>query len=607
MPGIIQKRVIEEIRFRNDVVDVVGSYLTLKRAGSTFKALCPFHKEKTPSFHVNPERQIFHCFGCGVGGDVFGFVMQYEGVDFVTAAEILADRAGLKVEYEKGTAGPRSSEKDTLYRIHREVAAFYQRCLLQTKVGGRALQYLEERDVTRETIEAFGIGYAPNRWDTMLQWARKHKTRPEDLEKAGLLARSQKEGSSQEFYDRFRDRVMFPIWDTQGRIVAFSGRALQEGERTAKYVNSPETPLFRKGRILYALDKARRHIVESREAILCEGQIDVIRCHVAGFGAAVACQGTAFTADHAQILSRYADSVIIVFDPDTAGENAAVKTARLFMSAGLAVRVARLPQGQDPDTYIREEGAEAFRALLAEARPAVQYQVDILSDREDASSEAGIMRISRQVLETIASTPNAVQRAKLLEDAARHLGLPVSALQSDFRGVARRTRTPRVEPREAGDASQPAPEHPAEEVGLCEALAAPDDELVALVRQYLPLHILSDAACRAIVTASLEAHEQGSDPLSALQDGEKPGSETLRLATAVQMAPEKTRGADYAPVNAVRDLILRIWRRHLRSEQRSLPPDARERHVQITYDLSRLKQWTDGATIIELEMSGDGN
>ena len=386
MAGTISKRALEDIRFRTDIVELIGSYFDLKRSGSTFKALCPFHKEKTPSFHVNPQRQIYHCFGCGAGGDVFAFMMQQEGVPFMTAVKMLAQRAGIQLEIEEGSG--ETSHKTELYEIHRRVAELYHKALLERESAAGAREFLEKRKISSETIESFFIGYAPDRWDAVLKWAMRKKYSLEQVERSGIIMRkSGKEGGNKGFYDRFRNRIMFPVFDEQGRIIGFSARTLEEKAAGAKYINSPETPLFAKSRILYALDKARRHIVDEREALVCEGQIDVIRCHQAGFETAVAAQGTAFTEDHVRILRRYADSVCIVFDRDKAGQNAAVKTASLCISAGLAVRVAMLPQGEDPDSFILSRGSDAFRKILENAGSAVEFQVKTLGEEQDLSTE----------------------------------------------------------------------------------------------------------------------------------------------------------------------------------------------------------------------------
>jgi len=614
MARIIPKRVLEDIRFRNDIVDVVGSYFGLKRAGSSFKALCPFHKEKTPSFQVNPQRQIFHCFGCGVGGDVFKFIMQYESMDFIDAAKMLAERAGIPLELEEGESDS-ASKKDILYKIHEQLTLFYQRCLLEMKSAAVARKYLEKRGIPADTVAEFAVGYAPNRWDSVLRWAEKKKYSVEDVERAGLILRKDNAaGGRATFYDRFRNRLMFPIRDVQSRVIGFSGRSLGTDEKTAKYVNSPETPLFQKSRVLYALAKARRHIVESREAILCEGQIDVIRCHHAGLCTGVAAQGTAFTEDHVRIVQRYADSAVVVFDPDTAGQEAAIRTATTCLRAGLAVRIATLPPGEDPDSFIRKEGADAFRAVLENAASAISFQIDVLSSREDARSEIGLMRIAKAVLATITHSPNSVQRAKLVQEAAERLGIPATALQDDLRYMLRQSR--RQDSAEQGRAdAPPTPRRPKEEVEICGHIthAADYSELGALVAKYLPLGTLSDPICRAFIQVSLASAETGKDIQDLLREHDDPDGELQQFAAAVQMAPSKIVGEEASHEDAVKDLILRIWQKKFERERDEIERimatpegrndrDVRAQSVQLRNNLKAMRNWEDGKTVIEFEL-----
>lgn len=617
MAKIISKQVLEDIRFRNDIVQVIGSYLKLQRTGASFKANCPFHKEKTPSFHVNPQRQIYHCFGCGAGGDVFAFVMQYDAVDFGEAVRKLAERAGIALELEEGSDSGSASEKALLYKLHSELATLYHRALLESKSGGIAREYVQQRGLTPETVEEFLIGFAPNRWDSVLKWAQKEKYALDLVEKGGLILKSQKPGARTEYYDRFRNRLMFPIRDEQGRTIGFSGRVLEDDAQSAKYVNSPETPLFQKSRVLYALDKARRHIAESREALVCEGQIDVIRCHQAGFHNAVAAQGTAFTEDHVRILGRYADSVIAVFDPDKAGEDAAVRAAGVFMRAGLAVRVARLPSKEDPDAFIRKRGADAFRAILAQAESAVGFQIAVLSSREDAGTEVGVMRIARAVLETIRQSPSAVQKAKLIQEAAERLKLPVKALDEEFGRTAPRSRpapAPEADKRAAGPAAAP----PKEEVDLCQHLLrfSDDSSLHRLVRDYLPLQMISDPFCRVVVEACVQG-EPGANLFDRMAGHDDPSGEFQRFVAAAQMAPSKIKGKDKSPEEAVKGIILCLWKKRLermrselesRASQSGSSPDDKRRQ-ELTYDLKRLEDWERqgdweiGVRIIEFELS----
>ncbi len=608
MSKVIPKRILEDIRFRSDIVGVISSYFNLQKAGSAFKATCPFHKEKTPSFHVNPQRQIFHCFGCGKGGDVFRFVMEYEGVDFMGAVKLLAHRAGVRIEIEEGD-GKGESDKVALYQLHSDVAALYQKTLRDENASSAARQYLLKRDLTEETVEQFQIGYAPEQWDFLIKWAKKNKYSDDLLEKAGLIVRKEKASAEGDFYDRFRNRLMFPITDEQGRVIGFSGRCLDDREKTAKYINSPETMLFKKSRILYALDKARRFIVEAREAIICEGQIDVIRCHQAGFKSAVASQGTAFTEEHVRILRRYADSAVIVFDTDKAGQDATIRTAMEFMDAGMAVRAAMLPEKEDPDSFIRKKGAEGFKNVIDQAVSSVAYQIRVLAKREDARSEIGAMRISKAVLQTIMHSPNAVQRAKLVQETAERLNLPATALQEELRFMLRNAR-PQGPVQAAGqEPAAPSREQPKEEISLCEHMGNVMDhpELGELVQKYLPTRMIQDPVCRTFVEVCQEALATGRTIQDVINDKGDKGGELQNFAARVLMTPTKITGTETSHGAAVKDIILYIWRRKLENERAEITrhpdPKSEERRRQITYDLKSLRKWEDGAPIIEFELS----
>jgi DNA primase len=623
MAKTVSKRVLEDIRFRCDIAEVVGSYIQLQRTGSSFKALCPFHKEKTPSFHVNPQRQIFHCFGCGAGGDVFKFVMQYEGLDFIGAVRMLAQRAGIQLELDE--EGPDKSDKIALYRIHEELSLFFRRCLEQMASAENARAYLRRRQLDGRDAEPFRIGYAPDGKTTCASWARKNGVDAALLEKAGLVVR--REGASlSESYDRFRDRIMFPIFDEQGRVIAFSGRTMTKDQKIAKYVNSPETPLFHKGRVLYALHAARRHMVDSREAIVCEGQIDVIRCHLAGFRTAVASQGTAFTEDHARVLRRYADSVLVVFDPDRAGQDAAIRTAGTFLDAGLSVRVGNLPPGEDPDSFISKNGADAFADIVRSARSVVGFQVGILAGRENLKTEAAMRRAVRGVFATIARTPDSVQRDALLQELGTAFpGLNIESLFREFHLQQRKERSSPVGQAEETETSEQ--DVPREEEELCRHLARvnEDQELVELVRDHLPLDMFSHPMARAFAEAALKAAGTASDISAALNDSGWAPAGMQEFAAGVIMAPSKIRGVrltrtsvrapDASEADAVKDLILVMWKRRFEDEsrrlqetmkERDLTPREAQRRLQLRLDLKSLRAWETGRDTIAVTIaSGD--
>lgn len=617
----VSHAVLEEIRLNNDIATVIGSYITLQRSGSNLKALCPFHKEKSPSFMVNAARQSFHCFGCGAGGDVFRFVMDYEKVDFMTAVKMLAQRSGIRLKLESAEDDDQS-DKAALYEINAQIAKFYQQILLKQPEGAAARKYLASRDLSKEVVDEFMIGFAPDRWDTVLRWAEK-KFKREQLEAAGLIIPARPrpdEPASTEtqarWYDRFRNRLMFPIQDEQARVVGFSGRVLAAEVEAAKYVNTPETALFRKGHILYALNKARRAIVEAREAIVCEGQIDVIRCHMAGFTTAVAAQGTAFTADHARILKRYADSIVLVFDADRAGQDAALRAADTFLQVGLVVRIAALPSDDDPDSLIRrKDGANAFRQILQAAKSALDFQIDVLSGREKPDTEAGLMRLASAVVAAIARTPNAVQQDLLLRQAAVRLAVPEAALQRELDKVLKRSR-----PAVAAATPQkavPVTARPIKELALTEHLVA-NLELVGLVRKYLPLELVTDDACRRLIKLCLQAEENKRDLMSIIAEQDNEERELSRFAAQTLAAPAKIKSDFSSQEESVKSLILGVRTVALQRRRNEIEQILRASRVnlaaklgvsegkkldmeytQLGYDIAKFKHWDTAVPIME--------
>jgi DNA primase len=368
---VIPEDVIAEIVRRTDIVELIGGYLPLRAAGRTHKALCPFHTEKTPSFVVNPERQIFHCFGCGEGGDAITFLMKHERLGFMDAVRFLAERAGVSLPTTRG--GPGSGEADSrlpLLEIHR-VALQHFRENLAGADGAHARAYLAERGLSREVVERFELGYALPRWDALLRVLKTGGYPDKVLEAAGLSVPRQSGSGS---YDRFRNRLMIPIWDVSGKVIAFGGRALEPKE--VKYLNSPETALYRKGSHLYGLNVAARAIRERKVAIVVEGYFDVITLHAHGFDHAVAALGTALTTDQARLLGRYAQTIALLFDPDAPGIGAARRNLEHLINVDLHWRIVLLPGGLDPDAFLRKHGAAEFQAALAGAQDLVQFFLD---------------------------------------------------------------------------------------------------------------------------------------------------------------------------------------------------------------------------------------
>jgi DNA primase len=564
----------EEIRSRSDIVDIIGTYVPLKRGGSTFKGLCPFHKEKTPSFNVDPRRQIYHCFGCGQGGDVFAFIMSIEGVDFITAMKLLASKCGVIFETHAPRPNKDGVDKELLYRIHEELGKLYHKNLCTLPNAKEAQEYVKGRKLSGQTIKDFLLGYAEDSPDAIITWGAEQGYTNKQLEAAGVIFNTDEDNpDSTSYKDRFIDRLLFPIRDELGRIIGFSGRVLPGNNHPAKYLNSPETMIFKKSRILFALDAARQSIVEKKVAILCEGQIDTIRCHDAGVTNAVAAQGTAVTEEHARMLKRYADEVILVLDSDTAGENAAIRSTESFYAAGLSVRAVALPEGEDPDTIILGQGAEAFNEMIENAQAFVDYQIDILSKREDPDSEAGAMRIARQVMETVSRADSAIQRDRLIQHAAKRLGIPEEAFRADLQKVPK----PRTSPQQGQGRSHlnvheapplpPIATYPPQEIALLELLCN-YPETAKVVSEFLPVSALTDEVCRQIVQVYYEHAGQESIELMTKLDTSNP--ECNRLAAQIQMK-FRTLGKEIAtPEEVAKELALKIRKSELERQKKTL-------------------------------------
>jgi len=427
MPRIAEES-IRKVADASDIVEIIGSYFSLKRAGTSFRAICPFHKEKSPSFHVNPSRQSFHCFGCGAGGGVFRFVMDYEHVDFPSAVRKLAQRAGIVlIEDYDPQEQSRRDQRSRLLELHKETAAWFHLNLMRTQEAEHARTYLRERGLTKEIAVEWQLGYAPGGWEIFRNWAIGSGFTRDELLQGGLL--TAKEGDQSGGYDRFRDRLMFPIRNDYNEVVAFSGRILGASEREAKYVNSPETLIFSKGRVLFGLDKSKRPLIDQGVAIVMEGQIDLISAYEHGVKNVVAPQGTAFTAEQARLLRRYVERVILCFDSDKAGQNAVDKSLPSLLAAGIEVRVASLPRGEDPDSLIRNRGVEAFQARLSDARDFFDHTIRRAIDesggnfgpREKAS-------VARRLGGYLTLLPEAVLRETTTAYVASRLGISVGAL-----------------------------------------------------------------------------------------------------------------------------------------------------------------------------------
>ncbi len=424
---------IEEVLDRTDMEELVGRYVSLKRTGSNLVGRCPFHSEKTPSFTVTPQKRMFFCFGCHAGGSAITFVQKIENLDFFDAVEYLANRAGL--------AMPRDSENDRreegvsrkrVLEMNLEAAKFFRACLFDPKVGQEGMDYfMGARRLTAATVKHFGLGYAPSSFYALTNHMRSKGFQEEELIAACLCGRSQKTGRA---YDYFRGRVMFPIIDPAGNVVAFGGRVLDDSK--PKYLNSSDTPAFKKSRHLFALNFAKNHAEE--RMILCEGYMDVIALHAAGFENAVATLGTAITADHARVFSKYTQKVIISYDSDAAGQNAADKAMRMLGAVGIDVRVLKLEGAKDPDEFIVKYGADRFRRVLDQSKTGFEHKADAILSHHDLTVGAEKLKASNRLCALIAEYPSPVEREIYLSYVAKALELPPDVLRNSVEQVRRK-------------------------------------------------------------------------------------------------------------------------------------------------------------------------
>jgi len=584
----------ERIRAANDIVDVIGSYLPLKRAGANFVALCPFHKEKTPSFNVSAQRQIFHCFGCHKGGDVFKFVMEHESIDFVEALRRLADRAKIPLEHEKSPVEQQNRHlKDRLLQIHEQIAQRWQSALTNDACGQIARDYLDKRGVSPDAVKLFRLGYSPDLWDDCVNWSKSKDYDLALVEKAGLILR--KEGS-ESYYDRFRGRLMFPICDEQGRVIGFSGRILAGDEKTAKYVNSPETAIFTKSKVFFGLDKSKRALLDSEFAIVCEGQLDLIACFMSGVENIVAPQGTAFTSDHARILKRYVEEVVLCFDSDEAGQNAAVRVLDSLLASGLAVRVATVPHPHDPDSYIKAFGGDAFKELIQKADGFFDYYLNRLCATHELATDKGRLAILRSMAEAVLKTGNGVLIDKYAQKTALRLGVRPDAVRDEFR----KTRKPKPvtqdsEADESADVEVPVPPSALELVLL--KLLLDNDEHLEWVFQYLDPLWVQHGLARDIISRRLEAYRAGN--WQGIPEFLTQFEQAQALVTEIVMQPlvadvdgtkfQRTKAMPN-PVQQLADVVLRLRNQFLDQQSAALMQKANQPETDDAVRLDLLRQ-----------------
>lgn len=573
MAGLVSPATLEQIRAANDIVDIISAVVPLKRAGASFTALCPFHRERTPSFHVNPRKQTFHCFGCHKGGDVFTFVREYETLDFMEAVKRLAERARIPLEFEKD---PQYKEKqfikEKLFEINEQIAQRWHGCLISDAAGQRARDYLQQRGVSDEAMKLFRLGFSPDSWDDTINWAKAKGFELNSVELAGLALK--KEGTS-DFYSRFRGRLMFPICDDQGRVIGFSGRVLPGSNDERKYVNSPETPLFIKSRVMFGLDKSKRAILEKQFAVVCEGQLDLISCFMAGVQNIVAPQGTAFTSDHARIIKRYANEVVLCFDSDEAGQKAAVRVLDDLLGCGLAIRVVTIPAPHDPDTFIKNFGAAAFEDLLNKAEGFFDYYLNRLCKLNDIRTDKGQQTVIAGMAKAVQKTGDPALLDRYAQKTAARLGISALSALQRFKTINSRTLLRRTEDEQAPEDFSWKP-NPHEFQFI--RILLQNDETLDWTRAHLHPEWIQNSLVRQIVEYRLAPESDGSNtqPTAILHRIDDARAQSLITEALIEDRPIPQ------PEQQLNDIVMRLRNQSIDREvatlnqtlgQPDLPPD----------------------------------
>ena len=415
----ISEEILEKIKSQNDIVDVISERVRLKKAGRNFTGLCPFHNEKTPSFSVSQEKQIYKCFGCGEAGNVISFVMKDKNLPFIEAVKYLSNRANIPLKLGNGEQSQSNRKKELLYKVNVEAAKFFFSNLMNNQ---NAKEYFLNRGIKEETIKKFGLGYANDSWNSLMFYLRKKGINDGLLEEAGLISVNKEKGRK---YDRFRNRVMFPVFDYQGKVIGFGGRVLDDSK--PKYLNSPETLVFQKGTNLYGLNFALKHNMSERYFVIVEGYMDLISLHQYGITNVVASLGTALTINQARLLKRYADKVVISYDADLAGQMATLRGLEILRTAGFDVRVLSIPQGKDPDEYVRSNGREAFLKLINNAEPLIDYRIKKAEEGIDFKNSQSVILYSKRIMDII-SDLDPIEKDVYIKKASENTGIKEQAL-----------------------------------------------------------------------------------------------------------------------------------------------------------------------------------
>ncbi|MDR3519595.1 MAG: DNA primase [Candidatus Pacebacteria bacterium] len=442
---------VQKIKERLSIEEVVSSYIKLDRAGTNLKARCPFHNEKTPSFFISPDRGTYYCFGCGAGGDIFTFVEEFEGLDFKGALKLLADRAGVQLENFNPKDKENKSEKEKLYEVMEEATLFFEKNL---EGNTEVLKYLKARGLNEKSISDFRVGFVPVDWRLLYSNLKNKGFSDKEIEQAGLAKKAEKG-----MYDRFRGRVMFPISDSSGRVIAFSGRIFVDDGKSAKYLNSPETPIFSKNAVLYGIDKAKDSIRKNNFSILVEGQMDLILSHQAGYRNTVATSGTALSdstvskenvVSNLGLIRRLSTNIVLAFDADKAGSNATIRAGKIALSLGMDVKVVKMPEGVDPADLISKSSAEAWKQAIKESKHIIEFLLNKVLETSNDGRKAG-REIKEKILPFVDALESSIEKTYFLKKISDMSGIPQVALEDDLKKIAQESKYEKEEIKEAGD------------------------------------------------------------------------------------------------------------------------------------------------------------
>ncbi len=587
---LIPEEVVQEVLLRADIVDVIGDCVQLKRTGVNAKGLCPFHQEKTPSFTVSPAKGLFYCFGCHASGDVFRFLMQHEHMTFPEAVRFLAARYGVRLP--EASAQQRQQESlSPLYALHQAAATFFHTCLLRDPAAQPARLACRQRQITQEMIVRFGLGHAPSAWDTLYQAMQQQGFSHELLVQSGLaVVRESQRGA----YDRFRHRLMFPIHDRLGRPIAFGGRALEGGEavHVPKYLNSPETPLFHKGRLLYGFALAKATLRQRGQALIVEGYTDVIACHRQGVTHAVGTLGTALTEHHVGLLKGVVKEVVLVFDGDAAGGAATERSIGLFLDAGMRVRVVTLPEGEDPDSFLRQHTGEEFFRYVDDAVSFVDYLLTRAGRFSDLRNPAGRADCVTRLVPLLRKIENQVERWSYVAIVAERLGVPLDVLKLE---IEPRQTPPGRPPHQqsAGPRRPPRPTRIPPEYVLLQTLCN-DLRLLDQVQHQITPEDFDDADLRAIYTTFLRLASHGELTVFPRTMDEVTSPEQKALLSKMAMEPVLPTQAELS--KALDDCLANMRRRQPKAElqrirkQLDLVGDGTAEQQQLLQELDRLSK-----------------